>query len=530
MKSSSKRLTLACLIVSTILAGRGSAGPEVKADRTPLTYRDNGLYCNLDFWLCQKPEDDGVTNMLTSERAATTDSPWSFYILQLDDPARPEDSNLIARMAANGKRVIVRVSIGRLDPNPNVDELEQRLVDMLEGLDPNWLYAITLGEEQVFWNGWTDALTELYHRSKKRWPALPVYQWWTPMEVPNARSTSAWVALPADGWMIDLYGMHREEFEKKLVMTLETGKPVVHTVWSSPDWPVYYGAKSWDGGGRQVFEDQLDVCRSYNVPVAHFCVQKDVSRDGKVVEQLRWGWHAVNPIVRDWYRYIEVLAENNRQLPDTATGFRTLDRRLFDWAHGGSDQPQPVSFTLDERGRKRISLRVDLSKVPLQPGEHQVSLGEADRYFKVTCILDDSASNLKPGMGVAGAAGRSVGATIAFRIEPVRTVANLSVTANAFANHNDMGGSASISARAGDKEWSDPVRSDPKNDNHALTVQRAVSRVPGRPAELWRSESDFSKEPLRIRVQLAANAGTDVDTAASLGSIAITAAVAPRLN
>ncbi len=119
------------------------------------------------------------------------------------------------------------------------------------------------------------------------------------MEVPDVRATSAWVALPADGWIIDLYGQPREAFEKKLVRTLETGKPVIHTVWSSPDWPDYCGAKSWDEGGRSIFDDQLEVCRSYNVPVAHFCTQNEIRRDGKVIEQIRWGWHAVNPLVRD---------------------------------------------------------------------------------------------------------------------------------------------------------------------------------------------------------------------------------------
>src|SRR4051812_29324732 len=144
------------------------------------------------------------------------------------------------------------------------------------------------------------------------------------MEVPNARATSGWVALPADGWVIDLYGRGREEFEKKLVRALETGKPVIHIAWSSPGWPEFSGARSWEEGGRRVFEDQVEICRAYDVPVAHFCTQGG-GKDGTI----RWGWHAVSPAVRDWYRSIEVLAENTRRLPEASVGFRTLDKKVF---------------------------------------------------------------------------------------------------------------------------------------------------------------------------------------------------------
>ena len=148
-------------------------------------------------------------------------------------------------------------------------------------------------------------------------------------------------------------------------------------------------------------------------------------------------------------------------------------------------------------------------------------MGEADRYFKVTCILDDSASNLKPGMGVAGASGRSVGATIAFRIESTRPVTNLSVTANAYA-HNDLGGSASILASADGKNWGEPVVSDPKAKNHVLRVLR--------PGTVYMVKNWFDEKPLWVRVRLEARAGKKTNTAARLSSLEIKAAVEPRLN
>jgi hypothetical protein len=77
------------------------------------------------------------------------------------DSLHPHVISTLRRMAANGKKVILRAHVGRLDPNPNVEEIEQWLVTLFENIDPDWLYGMTLGEEQVFWNGWADALTRI---------------------------------------------------------------------------------------------------------------------------------------------------------------------------------------------------------------------------------------------------------------------------------------------------------------------------------------------------------------------------------
>ena len=284
-------LLFAVALASIAPGSEVSGQTETRADRTPLTFRDSGLYCNYGGWHGIEPETEDTVNMLPSHRAASAESPWTFYIMQYHAPEKRRpgfDGATIRDMAKNGKKVILRAGIGRLTESPSVDEMERRLVNMLEEVNPNWLYAITLDEEQIFWNGWGEALAELYHRCKKRWPDLPVYQWWTPMEVPSVRAESGWVALPADGWVIDLYGQPREQFEKKVVICLETGKPLIHIVWASPEWPHWCGAESWDDGGRDIFEDQLEICRAYNVPAAYFCTQKYVEEPGKPRVPIRW--------------------------------------------------------------------------------------------------------------------------------------------------------------------------------------------------------------------------------------------------
>lgn len=311
----------------------------VHADRTPLTFRDAGLY-----WSAtpqSQSETAGAKSLLTLERAATDQSPWAFYIMQsTENPAEMASlADQIRQMASHGKKIILRAEVGHLHEKPDVDQMEQWLVELFQHVDPDWLYAITLDEEQVYWKGWAEALTELYARCKTRWPDLPVYQWWSPMEVPNARAKKGWVALPADGWVIDLYGQPRPIFEQKLVKALETGKPVIHIIWASPEWMFYdkQGCTKknwWEKNGRPVFEYQLDVCRAYNVPVAYFCTQQYVNdAEGNRVEFVRWGWQAKDPLVRKFYLELEKKVQALRSLPKETIGYRALDQKKFDWAH-----------------------------------------------------------------------------------------------------------------------------------------------------------------------------------------------------
>ncbi len=516
MRNPLSRFPVACLLAAGVCGVVPLRAEEtVRADRTPLTHRDSGLYTNMKFWHGRPPEADGVGSMLTPERAATPEAPWAFYISQGPGPA-----DLIRRMAASGKRLILRLSLGgHTGPAPSVDEMEQRLVEQLQGIDPGWLYAITLDEERVYWNGWAQALAELYGRCKQRWPDLPVYQWWTPMEVPNVRAASGWVALPADGWIIDLYGQPRESFEKKVVQALETGKPLIHIVWSSPEWLGHSGGRDWTEG-RRIFDDQLDVCRGYNVPVAHFCTQAAVKSEGRPGEPIRWGWHAVSPVVRDWYREIEILAENLRLLPDTAVGFRSLDARVFDWAHAWIERPT-IAFALDEAERKTVTVSPAIDRIPLKAGEHAVPAGAADRFFEVTCRLDDSLKDLQPGFGLSGVAGRTASSTLLFKIVPRVPLAGLSAAADAYAQ-SALGGAAELSVSRDGVTWSEPVRTQPGKP----TRHRLAAPAPGDGAQADR----FDRNPLWVRVKLGVSAGKVTNKATALNRLDISAAVAPRLD
>jgi len=514
----------ACITALALLlsaASSAQAEKKIRADRSPLTFRDAGLYCNISM---RHGKDPNPGNMLPVDRAASPEAPWSFYVIQANynapdprdsDSLQPQVIATVRRMAAHGKKVILRVHVGRLDPDPNVDEIEQWIVKLFEHIDPDWLYAITLGEEQVFWNGWTDALTRLYYRVKARWPDLPVYQWWTPPVAIDVRATGGWVALPADGWLIDLYGLRGPIFERKLVKFLEAGKPVVHIAWASPTWlnPTLSGADNWERG-QEILDEQLAVCRAYDVPVAYFCTQPGGKDEEGKPFNIRWGWHAADPVVRGFYRRLEARAMNLRHLHKDSIGYRKVHAGMFAWARAPRE-PVGVTYSLDEQDRKQASITCPLEKVATEPGTHLVPTPDVRPKLTVHCTLEDSARDLDAGLRVRSVQGRVVTVPILIRIDPAQPMAFQSITARIGATP-DLGGRVRIQWSADGSHWSEPVESGPKPAPPMLSLS-----LPGQ---------ELASKPVWVRIELVADAGVDTGICSTLTSLRVTAVFEPALQ
>ena len=504
-------LAAAIVLLCALPAPTAHGQAPVAVDRTPLTFRDSGLYANLNCVHGVDPTRDGVSNLLTFERAVRPDTPWDFYIMQYNakEPS-PELAARLATMARNGKKIILRVLLGKEGQKIDTDVAKRRLNDVFEHTRPEWLYAITLDEENVYWHGNTERLVGLYEYAKERWPGLPVYQWWTPMIAPDVRAERGWVALPADGWVMDLYGRRAEEFEKKLIKFLQTGKPLVHIAWASPTW-MFHDKEGctkddwWDRAGRAVLDEQVRICREYNVPVAYFCCQQAEHKDGKRLAPIRWGWHAVCPATRRWFRELEMRVTNLDFLPTESIGYRQPTPRKFAWAHAAPHVR--VTLRLDEQARPRFTWRMDFRDVATAPGEHSLPCPYGNPYVRTSYELDESARHLEDGFALPSIDKRTASAPVVFRLQPLRPMTDWRVSA-VLRVTKPLGGGASVAFSTDGETWTEEVHADPGS---------------ARPQDVGFDESQTraarGTSPVWVRVNLRATAGVRTNVAARLQAL-----------
>lgn len=512
---------LLLLSIALLAAGCPPAQAEkaVSVDRSPLTFRDSGLYCNLSgFVTSSDTTREGVPDLLTRDRALRPETPWDFFIAQYNaaEPS-PQLAATIQRFARHGKKLILRVLLGKQKNKVDPATAKQRLRALFRHVNPAWVYAITLDEENVYWLGNTKTLTDLYHWTKQQWPDLPVYQWWTPMVAPEVGATSGWVALPADGWVLDLYGQPAEAFEKKLLRFLETGKPAVHIAWASPTW-VFYNKNGhakegwWEGAGREVFTDQLRICREYNVPVAYFCCQQAEVVAGKRVAPIRWAWQAVEPATRHWFQELEALVANFDFLPPESIGFRQPTPKLLAWAH--ASPVVTVHVALDDHDRKRFSWRTGFPAIDSSPGTHVVPRPYRNPFVKLAYTVETGASFLQAGFGVPSIAGRGLSVPLTFRITPLQPATDWVVRAQVIALP-ELGGSVRLQVSADGKNWSTPVTTR-RDAGHRQTLEQSLTPAKGTPPDgLW------------ARLTLGANAGVKTGIAARLTALEVSASLTP---
>lgn len=212
--------------------------------------------------------------------------PFTFTIDQVSRKSDPAAlGKTIERVAANGKRSILDIFLYE-----NGNEQAKPAADYMAWLDPllsklplDKVYAITLSEENIYWNGRQEMLAELYGLVKAKYPALAVYQWYSPGA--GAPGFGPWPLLPADGWLIDEYCRPRAEFENMVKKYTILDKPLIHIAWAAPGWKEF---STWD----KVWDDQLAICRRYGVPIAFFCWWPPDSTPPPPGNQSMWSWSA----------------------------------------------------------------------------------------------------------------------------------------------------------------------------------------------------------------------------------------------
>ncbi|MCX7599028.1 MAG: hypothetical protein N2512_09210 [Armatimonadetes bacterium] len=185
-----------------------------------------------------------------------------------DDKRIPGYNALLEEVAQAGQKAIVGLyTFDRVTHKRPVEEYVRNTEALVGGLRQDLVYAFCPSEENVTWNNGLEILNALYDAVKRK-SDRPCYQWLTMPDPPHGK-------LKADGWILDAYGFTYDSFRRHLARFVVTGKPVIVCVnATSPKVPwAAEGILVGDPGSPA--EDQMRVCREFNVPVFFYAVGKE---------------------------------------------------------------------------------------------------------------------------------------------------------------------------------------------------------------------------------------------------------------
>ena len=196
----------------------------------------------------------------------------------------------------------------------DLDRATANIDAMLSVWDLDDVSYLILSEEHTAYEA--DVLTGAYDHIKAAWPdAPPVLQWMSP---PNYEP---YTAIPADGWVLDSYGVDGDTYRRWVMKHVVTGGRVLLCIWASE------GSGSY--GDFDVMspssDDQVAIAREFNLPMFFFAVDWD---GGSVLAW--WGsddedttkWRAWYEEVRD-----EANATDATTLPEATANDSAADPR-----------------------------------------------------------------------------------------------------------------------------------------------------------------------------------------------------------
>lgn len=197
------------------------------------------------------------------------------------------------------------------------DDLETaktNLDAMLASWDLSTVDYLILGEEHTTYE--EDVLTGLYEHVKLNWPdAPPVLQWMSPANY------EPYTAIPADGWVMDSYGVDGETYRRWVMKHVVTGGRVLLCIWASEEGGVY---GDFDAMSPST-EDQVGLAREFNLPMFFFAVDWDGASVGAWwssddEDTTRW---------RDWYEALrgELATVDTTLLPEASANHSSAEPR-----------------------------------------------------------------------------------------------------------------------------------------------------------------------------------------------------------
>ena len=130
-------------------------------------------------------------------------------------------------------------------------------------VNPDFVYAMTIGEEQVFWGngaefGQSDLLSSMYDKLKVR-TTVPIYQWYTPAGEGTAPGLTGFPNIKADGWVSDEYVLDQPYMERNMRQYTVMQKPIINTIWAGEHPTIPFLDSRFQGA--------VAVHQKYNIPM-----------------------------------------------------------------------------------------------------------------------------------------------------------------------------------------------------------------------------------------------------------------------
>jgi hypothetical protein len=246
--------------------------PTPPGAREPLTFRDSGLYAGFNAYFLDPGTPFGFHVVPAVAYEGGDNTAWNISLQAARQAGKRIICDLIPQIRDTPQDPWYGVH--NLDDSWTVDQIV-RLTDVVDEFFDDVVkedvYAITLGEEQIFWESREAQLNRFYEEIKARHPDLPVYQWYSPSSLGSIPGQS-WPNLKADGWVADEYFLDQPFMERGMRGFRILRKPIVQIIWASEASTIPFIPAR--------FQEQLDVCGKYNIPAGYFTYSGDVA----------WGW------------------------------------------------------------------------------------------------------------------------------------------------------------------------------------------------------------------------------------------------
>jgi len=336
-RPTSMLFTIVLLVAANAFAEGEAAG---NAAREPLTHRDSGIYGWWQPYFWEGPFDFLIVQAFVRPHESLDAVQNAGHM----EGIRLWKENLLKARAA-GKRVIAQATPGQ--GGQKTDEYYQGLVRFLENVNRSELYAVTLSEENIFWNGEHEKLTEFYYRLKKQFPNMPIYQWYS-----NSSRGDAWPGflypwLPADGWIIDEYFAEPRDFEQEVRRYRMLGLPLIQLGYAAPFEAANHPTTSYH---PSMLQGQLRVARKYNVPFAYYCWE-----GGMPKRTFAWA-ETAEKSSKEVFKFVLEEADKARQAEED------------ELVHWDMNQPADTVLKADSNGVFRHREDFDLRMNPEQQG------------------------------------------------------------------------------------------------------------------------------------------------------------------